>query len=268
MVLFAACCACVPTWLYAQSSATQSAISSHTIESEYQAVPTKIHLLKPSKTMESPDGSRRIVFVLPVEAQDGHRYGNGLREIEKLNLHNKHNVVCVAPTFSQLPWYADHPTDPKVRQESHLIRAVLPFVDKQLKLANNQPRRFLLGFSKSGWGAWSLLLRNPKLFERAAAWDAPLNMDRYGHFGSGPIFGTQENFLKYHVPGLIRQQAGELRKSNRLVLTGYGGFREHHEAINREMTKLKIRYEYRDGPRRKHHWDSGWLPEAFELLLE
>jgi hypothetical protein len=56
----------------------------------------------------------------------------------------------------------------------------------------------LLGFSKSGWGAlFSLLLRHPDVFGKAAAWDAPLVMDSPGRHGNGDIFGTPENFEKY-----------------------------------------------------------------------
>ena len=59
--------------------------------------------------------------------------------------------------------------------------------------------RLLLGFSKSGWGAFSLLLRHPDVFGRAAAWDAPLMMNKPGPYGSGDIFGTPENFARYQI---------------------------------------------------------------------
>ena len=53
----------------------------------------------------------------------------------------------------------------------------------------------------------------------------------------------------------------------RLVLTGYGNFREHQAAAHELMDSLKIPHLYRDGPQRKHHWQSGWLSEAVGLLL-
>lgn len=34
------------------------------------------------------------------------------------------------------------------------------------------------------------------------------------------------------------------------------------------MTKLAIRHEYRDGPQRRHHFNSGWLEEAVCLLTQ
>src|SRR5262249_30765195 len=138
-----------------------------------------------------------VIYVLPVEAKNESRFGNGLLEVKKQDLHNKLKAIFVAPTFSHLPWYADHPTDASIRQESYFLKVVIPFVDKTYPTIAEARGRLLLGFSKSGWGAWSLLLRNPEMFGKAAAWDAPLMMEKPNNFGMGEIFGTQENFENY-----------------------------------------------------------------------
>ena len=91
----------------------------------------------------------------------------------------------MAPTFSHLPWYADHPTDPDIRQESYLLEVVIPFIEANYPARADRRGRLLLGFSKSGWGAYSLLLRHPDVFGKAAAWDAPLMMSEPGKYGSG-----------------------------------------------------------------------------------
>ena len=129
-----------------------------------------------------------------MEAGEGTRWGDAFAEIKKHDLHNKHNAVCVFPTFADLPWYADHPENPQLQQEAYLLHDVLPLVEKHYPV---REERLLVGFSKSGWGAWSLLLRHPDLFHRAAAFDAPMMMDAPGKYGSGPIFGTVENFRNY-----------------------------------------------------------------------
>src|SRR5205807_1053516 len=125
--------------------------------------------------------------------------------------------------------------------------------------------RLLLGFSKSGWGAYSLLLRHPDLFGKAAAWDAPLMMDAPGKYGSGDVFGTKENFAAYRVTTLLEQRAADLKSGKRLILLGYGNFREHHRQAHALMEKPKIDHVYHDGPERKHEWGSGWVPEAANL---
>ena len=179
----------------------------HCVMSEYQGGVTQIKVLLPDR-MEK--GKRYpVLFVLPVEAGDGKQYGNGLVEIKKHDLHNKFGVICVEVTFSQLPWYADHPTDAKIRQETHFLKVVLPFLEQHYPVTKDRAGRLLLGFSKSGWGAFSLLLRHPGVFGKAAAWDAPLMMAAPNKYGMAHIFGTQENFEKYRLSKLLAMRANE-----------------------------------------------------------
>src|SRR5262249_30215107 len=170
-------------------------------------------------------------------------------------------------TFSHLPWYADHPTQPEVRQESYFLKVVVPFIDRTYPVRADPAGRLLLGFSKSGWGAWSLLLRHPDLFGKAAAWDAPLAMDAPGKYGSGEIFGTAENFEGYRVSTLLEKNKANLVGTPQLILTGYGNFRAEHVKTHDLMDRLMIAHEYRDGPPRKHDWHSGWVAEVVERLI-
>jgi len=248
----------------AEATRDRSGFLVHTVRSAMQDAPTKIKVLLPDRL----EKERRypVLFVLPVEAGDGSHFGDGLAEVKKLDLHNKHGLICVLPTFAKLPWYADHPTDPKLRQETYFLDVVVPFVEKTYPAMAKPEGRLLLGFSKSGWGAFTLLLRHPDRFGRAAAWDAPLTMDAPGRYGSGAIFGDRDNFAKYHVLKLLERQAGRLGDGKRLGLFGYGGFRKDHQTAHEEMIRLKVPHEYRDGPARKHDWHSGWVAEAVQFL--
>ena len=237
----------------------------HTIESAYQAGKTEVRVLPPDEL--EPDRRYPVLYVLPVEAGRGDRYGDGLAECKKRNLHNEHGLICVSPTFSHLPWYADHPTDPHIRQETYFLEVVVPLVDEAYPVLAEPEGRLLVGFSKSGWGAFSLLLRHPAAFGRAAAWDAPLMMERPDKYGMGPIFGTQENFEMYRLSELLKQNAAKLGGNPRLAHLGYANFRGHHQAAHALMTELDVAHRCRDGPKRKHTWHSGWLPEAVEMLL-
>lgn len=235
----------------------------HRIESPYQAEPTSVRVLLPDRLEQGEE--LRVVYVLPVEA--GNRYGDGLIEVKKHDLHNKLQTIFVAPTFSHVPWYADHPTDLKIRQETYFIKVVLPFIEQTYPAQKSPDGRLLLGFSKSGWGAWSLLLRHPNLFSRAAAWDAPMMMPDLGKYATKLIFGNQEAFEQYRISELVAKQAKTINEGNRLLLTGYGIFRQDHQRVHALLDELKIPHEYRDGPQRKHDWHSGWVTELVELLV-
>jgi hypothetical protein len=251
-------------WRVANAAREQDGILVETVRSPFQAGQTEIKVLLPD-VLEK--GKRyRAVYVLPVEAGTESRYGVGLVEVKRLNLHNRFATIFITPTFSQVPWYADHPTDSRIQQETYLLREILPRVEKQYPVRVDRGGRYLLGFSKSGWGAFSLLLRHPDLFSRAAAWDAALSLERPDRYDMREIFGNQENFEKYCVSTLLARQAAELGDC-RLILMGYGLFRGDLAQTHERMTTLGIPHVYRDGPERPHDWHSGWLEEAVELLL-
>jgi LmbE family N-acetylglucosaminyl deacetylase len=238
----------------------------HTVESPYQAGETEIRVLPPDKPTK---GTRyRVVYVLPVEARNESRYGDGLLEVRRHGLHNELQAIFVAPTFSHLPWYADHPSDRLIRQESYFLKVVIPFVESHYPARAEPGGRLLLGFSKSGWGAFSLLLRHPDVFGKAAAWDAPLMIDRPGKYGSGDIFGTTENFVNYRITGLLKSRAAVPGEGVRMVHMGYGNFRDDHEAFEALLKGLRVSHRYVDGPRRDHTWASGWVPEAARMLFQ
>ncbi|MBS0202116.1 MAG: hypothetical protein JSS49_04390 [Planctomycetes bacterium] len=236
----------------------------HPLKSETQAGPTQIRVLVPDRVEA---GKRMpVLYVLPVEANLESHYGDGLAEIQRQDIHNKYGLICAAPTFAHLPWYADHPTDRSIRQESYFVQEVVPLVERLYPAQADRDGRWLLGFSKSGWGAWSLLVRHPDLFGRAAAWDAPLDMPRFDLYGAGQVFGTQAQFETYRILPALQKSEALLQSPTRLVLTGYDNFRIQHETAHRQLEEWKIPHVYRDGPKRKHVWDSGWVPEAVELL--
>ena len=216
----------------------------HEVESPYQKGKTQIYVLTPDKM--DAGKKYRVVYILPVEPGNGTQWGNGLLEIKKLDLHNKLGIIFVMPTFSDLPWYCDHPTDPLLRQETYFLEVVVPLIERAYPVLSGPPGRLLLGFSKSGWGAFSLLLRHPDFFGRAAAWDAPLNMAAPNQFGMGPIFGTQDSFEKYRISSLLAMNAEKLKSGNQLAMIGYSNFRSHHQAIHEQMTRLSIPHDYAD----------------------
>ena len=239
----------------------------HQIQSPHQSGPTTVHVFVPEaySTQEPP----KTLYVLPVEAAGGTRWGDPVAEIRRLGIADRHGLVVALPTFSDLPWYADHPSNPSLRQETYLLQDVLPLIESSYGVETGPEARLLVGFSKSGWGAWSLLLRHLETFGKAAAWDAPLMQESPDRFEMRPIFGSQENFERYRITALIAARKNLLQQRCRLVLTGYAGaFRSHHRAMHTLLVGLSIPHAYRDGPQREHHWHSGWLEEAIAMLTE
>lgn len=222
----------------------------------------------PPKSLE-PGRRYRVLYVLPVEVQRESKFGDPVAEILKQDIPNRQDVICVVPTFADVPWYADHATNPRIRQESYLLEEVIPFVDRTYPTLAERKGRSLVGFSKSGFGAVALLLRHPEQFERSAAWDAPLMLDRIGKFGTAAIFGTNENFVQYELPRLAERHAALLLEcpSPRIGLVGFQNFGDEHRRFHERLVQLQITHEYRDQKLDTHTWHSGWFADACAWAL-
>lgn len=234
----------------------------HTFRSSNQAYETPLRIQEPAKlgSIRNP----RVLYVLPVNPDIGFRWGDGLVTAANLGLADRFGMIVVAPSFSTWPWYADHPQNGRIRQETYFVREVVPYIDRLYPSARG---RLLVGFSKSGNGAILQLLRHPELFQAAAAWDAPLMKTAPDQFGMNEVFGTQENFDPYCIPALLERRAELFRgKPARLAHFGYGGFQEHHSRAHELMERLGIPHRYENSLRREHRWDSGWLEGAVAAL--
>lgn len=252
----------------------------HTVESPHQAGPTTVEILLPDKY----DKEKRypVVYLLPVEANGGTKFGDGIKMARQQGLHNRHDVIFAAPTFTATPWFANHPTDPKIRQEDYLIETVIPLVEKNYSTPATAEGRWLLGFSKSGWGALTLILLHPEVFGYAASWDAPLMMteEQFGVWGTADDFGTAENMAKYLPSKLLETHAGPFRERERLIISGsnkFGTFSDkkfpyvgapHTEAFHELAEKNGVKHFYEPGINFTHAWAHKWMNPLVAKLAE
>lgn len=255
------------TWF---SSPTQDAngFAVYPLNSPYQQSETIIRVLLPSGYQSGKEYP--VVYVLPVEVGSGTQYGDGLLTVKNMGLHATYEAIFVSPTFSALPWYADHATNSTIWQETHFRSVVVSFIEARYPAIASADNRLLLGFSKSGWGAFSMLLRHPNEFGRAFAFDSPLGLSNPYFDNFYKIVGTQANFENYHVMDLIKTQAPLLRTQGpRLFMMGYYFDFTRLDMDNADtlMTNLGIPHGYTPGPKRSHRWDSGWVGQAVATLL-
>ncbi|MBT6004816.1 MAG: hypothetical protein HN778_20645 [Prolixibacteraceae bacterium] len=258
------------TSLFAQST---NSIKSYRIYSPFQKDSTTIRVLLPDNF--SFHKTYKVLYVLPVREQGNRKNGDGLAEIIKNDLHNKYELICVSPEFTHLPWYADHSNDKTRQDESHFLKTILPFVDENYPTIKSKEGRLLIGFSKSGWGALTLLFRNPETFSKAAGWDIGIRMDTNLMNDSEDTeaieytFGDLGNFEKYRVSTLLKNNRQKLGGASRIFYYNTEGNRaKGGVVIHNLMVVLGVPHRYLFEPKRKHRWDSGWIPRAVDFLVE
>jgi len=219
----------------------------------------------------------RVLYVLPVEPGIGGRYGDGLAEVRKSGAHDRHALIGVAPAFDAMPWYGAHASDAAIRHEEYLKKVVVPLIESRYPATGKPADRLLFGFSKSGWGAVALILRDPEFFGYACSWDAPLMMDRssFGQFETRQHFGTADQFARYLPAEWAARNAAAFRKTARIAVLGTSLFGRaaspgnacHTEAFHKRLEELGIRHHYDAGLKFPHEWGSGWVPKALDALV-
>jgi len=212
-----------------------------------------------------------FLYVLPVQAGIQADYGDGLRELASLDFHNQYNVTLVSPTFSHDPWYADNPKNPQMSDETFMTQSLVPWVRRNLSDGSAE-QNWLIGFSKSGVGAQTLLLRNPDLFAVAASWDFPANIGSYRKYkgNTKTCYGTNANFKNHYqlTDRFISTRRMPFMAQNRIWIGGFEAFGQDVFDYSERLASIGIKHTRDMREFMTHRWDSGWVPAAMAAMCE
>jgi cytochrome c2/S-formylglutathione hydrolase FrmB len=156
--------------------------------------PFAVRVLVPQNP--STDYPHSFLYALPVESGlTGLSLGDGLNELESLDVENQYNATIIEPIFPMYSWYADNPTNATIDYETFVSTILPQWVDSHFSTTGDE-QNLLIGFSKSGYGDLDLLFKHPSVFAAAAAFDLPADNPTYDGFGSSSAddYGTQANF--------------------------------------------------------------------------
>ena len=233
--------------------------------------------------LETPNSGKKnkqrfsgVLYVMPCTSKkaEGSRV---LTLIEQSGINKKHKLLVVQPRFDVTPWGANHASDPEIQHERHMIEMVIPFIEKTYFDGKRVPR-YLIGFSKSGWSALSLLLKNPSVFEKAAAWDTPALLEDkdFGIWGTADNMGTLESFHAFHPVYLAAKNAVAFQSKPRIIWGGSDLFGSepgrhyqptHTEGFHKLMKQYGIRHYYFPNLNFRHGWNQGWFVPMVESML-
>lgn len=214
-----------------------------------------------------------FLFILPVEKKgvvikENMYLGNAIEIMQKLNIHNKYNLTIIEPSFEITPWYANHPTNKKYQYESFMVSELAPWVRNNLATSGHE-QNWLIGYSKSGYGAMQLIFKHPDVFDLVAAWDFPAtNMSSFDQFANGENFGTDKNFQKNYrlTDGFIEVNKAPFLKENRIWISGFCNFSEDVKNFDKVLSQKDIKHTLFPQEENVHSWDSAWLSQALEGL--
>lgn len=253
------------TYLYTEANGVEvfSVVSAYNIYDSQT-----LRVLRPNKQI--PGMEHNFLFILPVEkGEDFEEYGDAMEVMQKLNVPNDYNLTLIEPLFEIYPWYANHPTNKKYQYESFMVSELVPWVKDNLATSKRE-QNWLIGFSKSGYGAIDLIFKHPETFRLAAAWDFPANMSIFDQFGNGENFGTDENFqTNYRLTDkFVETNKTYFLKENRIWISGFSAFGDDIKNFDNLLSQKDIQHTIFPQEGNVHNWDSAWVPQAIEGLYK
>lgn len=240
---------------------------SWSIVSPYQAGTNSVEVLLP---MNAVPGKRYpVIYCLPVNSGTKGEWGHPLMEAARSGLPERYQAIFVTPSFPILPWYGNNPSDPLCRENDHVMKAVIPFIDSHYP---SNGTNYLVGFSKSALGALSLAMDHHDQFAGVAVfenWYGEPDALQWEKWGFKECFGTKENYDLYDPAHLIERHAAEWTNAPaRITVLGGGpGPRIGVDQLAALLTRKGIPHVEIWDRTMAHRWDSGWLPMAVASLL-
>lgn len=260
---------------YTPTPDSSAGIAIHHVDSEFQNGMQQIHVLSPDN-YHCLDSDMNVLYVLPVDKSGGSKSGYPLDVLYEMDAHNRYGMLIVFMTVQEEPWFADHPADRKIWQASYMHDFVVPFIDRNYRTVNKANGRFLMGFSKGGWGAYSMIFSRPDIYGFAAAWDAPFLADQL-IYEMNAVLGDAAQLALYRPDLAVQRLEREFRDRRRLVLAGENYFGKlvppavgtsHILEMHRMLHEAGIQHSYIEDIGCPHTFNCGWMDPVLSALME
>ncbi len=185
---------------------------------------------------------QNLVF-LPATAPSDETYGSIPIDLPG------HDVVIHKVSYPRLVWY-----NAKVREKAIT----------QIRGWNLAPV-ILIGFSKSGLGAWNITREMPDLVRATIVFDAPVasvrpSWDIDAFYADEASW--QEDLPLHTIPAF----ATAVPAAHRLVLVSGENFHDEMKTSSDALNDADLAHTFLPRPQLEHHWNSGWIEEALDAL--
>lgn len=129
------------------------------------------------------------------------------------SLADRYDLILVLPDGGYDGWWSDSELRPDRDYETHIVKELLPYLEKNYNATHSKDQRGLTGLSMGGYGSVALLLRNQDVFCAAASLSGIMDIVAHGtQWGLQQTFGDQTTGLVHwqqHNPlDMIEKRSG------------------------------------------------------------
>jgi len=178
---------------------------------------------------------------LPATEPGDQNYGSVPEQIDQLPGSTLHTIQ-----FPHLVWY-----NPDIQEEA--IRQI-----RELNLESI----ILIGFSKSGLGAWNISRQIPERVTATIIFDSPMSRQTLPTWGTAPFYPDDATWQADSPINSIDHFCRSVKPDHQLVLISSTAFHEEMEDLSTALRDKNFPHSFLSCPHFKHHWNSGWLKKG------
>lgn len=186
-----------------------------------------------------------ILVVLPATEPGNRNYGEIPESIASFPALTVRQV-----TYPTLVWYNRAVQDEAIAQ----IRSW------------NAPSIILVGFSKSGLGAWNIARRISDLVAGTIIFDSPVARDSLPPWGTAPFYKDDVDWQEDLPLRTCEQFKAVMPANHQLVLISGTGFHAEMCTLSDKLSVIGLEHTFLPRPDMKHHWNSGWIEEGLNEI--
>jgi pimeloyl-ACP methyl ester carboxylesterase len=125
----------------------------------------------------------------------------------------------------------------------------------------------LVGFSKSGLGAWNIARTIPDLVQATIIFDAPVAREQLPPWETAAFYDSDESWRKDLPIHLVEEFQSAMPPDHSLVLISGEGFHDEMCALSRAASDIELDHVFLSRPHQTHNWQSGWIDEGLAAIL-
>ncbi len=187
-----------------------------------------------------------LVFLPATESSNEH-YGRVPSQIE-----GHGDVRIESIQYPDLVWYNRRVRDEAIAQIVQL----------------NLDSIVLVGFSKSGLGAWNLARTIPELIAGTIIFDSPVARQSLPRWGTAPFYDDDAAWQEDLPLNTMDDFIASVSARHQLVLISGPGFHDEMAQLSTELETRGSAHTFLARPELTHHWNSGWIEEALAAMAE
>ncbi len=188
----------------------------------------------------------KIVFLPATEPGDT-TYGAIPEDIEAYP-----DILIHRITFPTLEWYNKSVRNDAISQLQSI--ATSPVI--------------LVGFSKSGLGAWNIARAVPDLIEATIIFDAPVAREELPPWGTSPFYDGDGSWQEDQPIRTVDAFQSAVSKTHSLVLISGEGFHEEMCALSQAASEIGLEHVFLPRSKLAHNWQSGWIEEGLKAIFD